>query len=524
MSSKQPVTVNKIGGKNMSQLDQVGNLVNVLKDRGESISLVVSAFTGVTNALIGAMDELNQVDYSESDIDRAFESANSLHSVIIGKFFNGNFSEQAKTIQQQKYEKLKQSLMTHKKVSRTLMPVDGSFKIRDQVIGFGEKMSGHFLKLYLEQEGHETHFFDDVACEENGFGDGPISNRRLHAAMQKGILEAFKTAQDTRAELIRIFGGHVSNTPRGIVTDVGRSYTDTTAVNTALAFQKIGTRPADTRFWKDVPGVLTANPDDLDPDKNKPKIHGDVSIEEALEMAAAGSQIMQIDALSLAQQYRMDLSLVDIREPKKNGGTNFSNAKIETKHAFKSIISNPHVDTLTITIPEMANRKGFGAKIMGILSDHDLSMDGFFTEGTSVTFSIPLPPDESERDEHRNRIREAMKELHDITVLDERYQASDLSWTKDSLACVSVVGNELANKPGVLSEISGVLGTYGINIKSISHGESQRRIMVLIDKNNRKKAIQLLHSIFVDGDSNVIQDYTSRRLERLQHLTSTFKA
>lgn len=74
-----------------------------------------------------------------------------------------------------------------------------------------------------------------------------------------------------------------------------------------------------------------------------------------------------------------------------------------------------------------------------------------------------------------------------------------------------------------MSEITGVLGAFGINIRGIVHGEQQRRITILIDRDQRQLAIQKLHSIFVDSDTEIIADYTRRRLENLQRLTGSFQ-
>jgi|GEM_PF-4555287 len=56
----RPTGVHKIGGKNLRKLDEVRALIEHLKTTRECIVLVVSAFTGVTNALIKALDNLHE--------------------------------------------------------------------------------------------------------------------------------------------------------------------------------------------------------------------------------------------------------------------------------------------------------------------------------------------------------------------------------------------------------------------------------------------------------------------------------
>ena len=85
----QALSINKFGGANIEKMDKVREIVKILKQQGEKPVLIVSAFKGVTNALINALEELNKKGkkYSESDIDVAYSSVKSLHENIIKQFF-----------------------------------------------------------------------------------------------------------------------------------------------------------------------------------------------------------------------------------------------------------------------------------------------------------------------------------------------------------------------------------------------------------------------------------------------------
>lgn len=361
----QKTTVNKIGGKNMSQLPQVKNLVLILQKGKEKVMLVVSAFEKVTNSLIAAMDELNGRDYLDEDIEKAFKRTRELHEEIINKYFHDEHVAAAHQAYQTAFGILKEALMTHKKVSKVLMPVEGSFRIRDQVIGFGENMAAKFLEIYLRQEGMGAKVFQDVKCDEQilrsiqGIDQGSISGRKIQEAIQEGI----KKSLIAEEESLRIFGGHIAGTPRGIAVDQGRGYSDITGIDMAVTLGKLGERIASTRFWKDIDGISTANPKELDGDKNKPFVHGDISIEEVLEIASAGSDLLNVRALSRALQAGLDLEVRNIHKPEQRG-TRITQGDVNTPHAFKTIVSNPHFDVITIKIPEMADQSGFGAALL----------------------------------------------------------------------------------------------------------------------------------------------------------------
>ena len=516
------VTINKIGGASMSKPKQVLHLIDVLKKREENVILVVSAFKDVTDALIDAMDELNGKDYSESDIDQAFSSVKNLHQVIFDEHFENDYKNQVELFYQQEYEKLRTSLIFHKSSSTILMPLEGSFQIRDQVIGFGENMGGGCLNILLSQHNHDSESIDNVICQDCDFNGSSISVDRLHKSMQLGIQESLRAAsEDMREGVIRILGGHVSGTPRGIGIDIGRSYSDTSAVNAAIAARNIGDQVKSVRFWKAVDGVMTADPNDLG-ENNHPIILSDVSTTEGLEMASSGNGLMQLDALSLAEENDIILELRNIENPEGDSGTTFSNTEIKTNHAFKSINSNPHIDTISINLPSMANKKGFMSSIADVLSIYNLSVDGIFSEGTSLSFSIPMAKDRSDREIQRHSIRQALAELTTITVDQETYKTKETKWSQDAMASISIVGNELTNNTGILSVITSVLAAYGIDIKSITHGQNQKRITVIIPSSQRTLAVQKLHSIFVDADEEVIRDFREHTERNIRRLTTTF--
>ncbi|MBI5413120.1 aspartate kinase [Candidatus Peregrinibacteria bacterium] len=505
----------------MAKLDQVLGLISVLERRGENMVFVVSAFKGVTNTLIAAMDALNGLDYSQEDIQRAFAKTHEIHTAIIEKFFHDEFKEQAKQTYATAFDVLTQSLLTHKKVTRILMPVDGSFQMRDQVIGFGERMAGALLNLYCAQEGKQSKFVDDVRCDKDAMGNGVISNRKL----QKGVQSGIKTALNgTKADIIRILGGHVAGTPRGIAIDEGRGYSDITAADAAIALQEKGEAVKATRFWKDVDGVYTTNPKELDLTKNKPVLHRDISAEEALENAAAGSGLLNVRALSRALEHDLDLQIRNINKADQDVGTNITRGDVLTHHAFKTIVVNPNIDSLTVNIPEMADQYGFAEAIAKAFNKHGISLDGIFSEGTSITFSVPMPQDASDMEAYREKIRSVQAELKEVEVNGERYAAPQPpTWNKGRLACISIIGKELRDQVGILSMISGVLSAWGINIECVSHGSSQTRVSFLIDQGKSTMAVQLLHSIFVDNDPKVKKQFVERQTERLQALTRTFQ-
>lgn len=526
-------TVNKIGGKNMTQLDVVLKAVNIFEQRGENIVLVVSAFEGVTNLLYRAMDILNGNDYSETDIDVAFQPVRQAHEKIIENktFFRGEHKIEAHRAYDSAYEVLKMALMSHKKVTRVLMPIGGSYGIRDQVIGFGEDMARTLLGVFLRQEGKATEVFENVRCEKTD-SDKKITNRGvergIHDAIRSTLSERSEisqvgeTSEGVRKNVMRIFGGHIGGTPRGISIDEGRGYSDVTAVDVGVVLRDMGEKVKGVRYLKDVRGIYTANPKNLDPKKNTAYLHRDVSLNEAIENAGAGSKLINVRALSRARRHEMDLKIRDISYLEDDIGTDLATRKKITQHAFKTIVGNRNIDLITIGMPEMADEAGFAAAITEVFKKRGLSIDGIFTEGTSITFSIPVPEDDADLKVVREIIRDVMEQLKTIDVNEEQYSVDELEWD-ESRASISVIGVEMHDRVGMLASISGVFSAFGMNVTAVVHGAKQTRIHYLVDKKDLRRAEQLLHSIFVDRDEKVIEEFKAKLSALVDDLTSTFK-
>ena len=115
-----------------------------------------------------------------------------------------------------------------------------------------------------------------------------------------------------------------------------------------------------------------------------------------------------------------------------------------------------------------------------------------------------------------------MSDLKEIEVKGERYTSQDIEWDKARFASVSVIGSELQNRRGILGSIATTLGCFGINVYTVSHSKKQTRITFMIDQQHRRKAVQLLHGIYVDNDQKIIADRDERQKILEKELTGTF--
>lgn len=512
-TGEHDITINKIGGAGMSTLDVVEKLVRSLLENGEQPIFVVSAFKGVTNALLKAIDDLDGKDFDAPSIDEAFRPAKEIISTVIGAHFKDDaFRAQAQSFVEQKFAYVKDELLAHKLTTKKLGQSNATYAIRDKVIGIGEGTAVGVLECFLLSKNISAKGVHAVKSSPvNGHnGSAMPNNRAIHRGIQEGLAESFsKLSAEDRGKII-IFGGHVEGTPRGISEDVGRSYSDTTAVDLlkALLSTRLKIKALVTLWKEDVPGLLSGNPKELNPKKNKHKLITHVSYSEALELASAGSMLLQVEALLLALQHDIRLRIKQITDT-EGQGTSYDSTEIVTGAPFKAVCTQ-QCDLITFSCPDMVSQSGFLEKLSAAFTEHHINVADPLSAGAKISFSIPLPGDKSALNKLRQSLQEICEEFKVVDINGESY-SMQIDWLQGTYGNVSVIGNELKNQSGILSEITGVLAAYNINVEGVTHETSQGKISFYVHERLRVRAVQKLHAYFIDRNSKVRKKVLRRR-------------
>lgn len=498
----------------MSRLDQVENLVRyLLEDGKEKPVLVVSAFQGVTNALLKAMDELEGSDFSDETLVAAFAPAVVIIHKVIDEFFSTKVGKRtAKNVVQTALETVFATLKLHGCGSHHLGRDTATYTVRDEVISFGEMTAAEVLKIFLAEKKVYAQLLNDIKSAP--VKSGKTNKRALHRAMQAGIKDALASTRLHEKTSVVIIGGHIPGTPRGIEVDIGRNYSDTTAVNVAAVMARIaGIQKPVVNFWKDVDGLLTANDKELETG-NDARLITHVHWREAHELSSAGSRLLQTDALILAEQENIALRVRNILDFSKPG-TLYDSTEITTDQPFKSICDQP-CDAIRFRCPDMVAQSGFIERFGKAFTEEDVSISDPLPEGASIMFTVPLPPgpaNENARQEIRRKLERICDRMKKVEIDGEVYDV-DVAWLQGTLGNVCIVGSELANQSGILSEITGVLAAYNINIFGIGHCDSQLRISFYVLEKLRRLAKNVLHAYFIDRNPET-KTYVERRRKEI---------
>jgi len=273
-------------------------------------------------------------------------------------------------------------------------------------------------------------------------------------------------------DYIVIVAGFQGQTPEGETTTLGRGGSDLTAI--ALA----GALNADVcQIFTDVDGVFTCDPR-IVTDAQK---LGEVAYDELLEMASAGSKVMQSRAVEFAKKFGIEF---EVRSSFKTSiGTV---AKEATPGMEDVVIRGISIDRhqAKLTIAGVRDEPGSAGRIFSNIAAAHIIVD-MIVQNASIggTTDISFTIHEDELENARKILMPTVGELG----------AKRLN-TTSGVAKLSVVGIGMRSHSGVAARMFECLGRAGINIQLVS--TSEIKIAVIIDEKDLEHAAQLIHAEF----------------------------
>ena len=281
----------KFGGASVRDADCVLNLEKVLQSVGtEKTLIVISAMGKTTNAL-------------EKVIEHYFNSKHELQSSIqdVKKYHNGILLE---LFENESHEVFKVVTALFRELSeffdRNKSP-DYSF-VYDQTIGFGELISTTIVSYYLNHKGVKNKWLDVRELIK--------TNSYYRNAKVEWALTQSKISEAIDEKALHITQGFLGSDGNNFTTTLGREGSDYTAAIFAFCLNA-----KSVTIWKDVPGVLNADPRFFE----NPTLLDSLSYEEAIELSYYGASVIHPKTLQPLQQKEIPLYVKCFLEPKNKG-------------------------------------------------------------------------------------------------------------------------------------------------------------------------------------------------------------
>ncbi|MDF4201785.1 aspartate kinase [Maribacter sp. SA7] len=292
----------KFGGASVKDADAVKNVVKVLQEVGyENTLLVVSAMGKTTNAM---EDIINAYFDDKQEIPSKVAELVDYHHAIVSELFPNAQHAIYKEIKIL-IDEINGFLVWNKSPNYNF--------VYDQIVGYGELLSTTIISAYFKEVGIKNNWLDvrNFIKTDSNYRDTTVDWERT----QENV-----TKIDQR--VLNITQGFLGSDDNNFTTTLGREGSDYSAAILAYCLN------ADSvTIWKDVPGVLNADPRYFE----ETQLLNNISYREAIELAFYGASVIHPKTLQPLQRKEIPLHVKSFVNPKGKGTTVGKGVGIEPK-------------------------------------------------------------------------------------------------------------------------------------------------------------------------------------------------
>ena len=280
------------GGASVKDADGVNNLFKIINTQRENLIIVVSAMGKMTDAL----EILCNSYYGKTgETAQAFQNIKDFHEQIIRDLF-GAADQDIRSRVEALYEELETILN-----SEPSLCYDYEY---DRIICFGELLSTTIVSTYLEKQGRKVKFIDIRKCL---ITDQNYRNACVNPDLSAQLCRKTFTFQDT---FMYITQGFIAGTTTNQTTTLGREGSDYTAAILANMLNA-----EDVTIWKDVPGIMNADPKLYE----NTEIISKLSYKEAIELSNCGAKVIHPKTIKPLQNKGIPLYVRSFLYPESHG-------------------------------------------------------------------------------------------------------------------------------------------------------------------------------------------------------------
>ncbi len=284
----------KFGGASVKDAAAVRNVADILKNyQGETVVVVISAMGKTTNNLEKLVDCYL---HEKEEINHVFDELKTYHFNIVTELFptpNWVFQEVRK-----RFEELEAIL--------ELRPSANADYEYDKLVCYGELLSTLIVSGYLNINGFNCQWLDarQLIATDRTFREGNVNWELTQKQVREEIL------QHNADKTLLITQGFIGYSPENQTTTLGREGSDYTAGILAWCLDA-----ESVTIWKDVPGMLNADPKWFDDTIILDKI----SFKEALELSYYGATVIHPKTIKPLQNKNIALYVNSFINPTAQG-------------------------------------------------------------------------------------------------------------------------------------------------------------------------------------------------------------
>lgn len=283
----------KFGGASVKDAEGVKNVGSILKMYPkEKLIVVISAMGKTTNALESLVRSKDSIEG-----DKILNEIRKFHTNILQDLFPGKKNPVFDIIEGE-LNNVKQFLADKKGV--------GFDEKYDHVVSAGELISSYIVSTYLNEQKIDNQWLDarSIIHTDNNYREGNVDFDKTRNAARELVTKSLEKHN------VLITQGFIGKTKEGKTTTLGREGSDYTAAILAYCLDA-----ESVTIWKDVPGVLNADPKWFD---NTIKIDH-LSYQDAIELSYYGATVIHPKTIKPLQNKGIPLYVKSFLKPNDPG-------------------------------------------------------------------------------------------------------------------------------------------------------------------------------------------------------------
>jgi aspartate kinase len=429
----------KFGGTSVGKPERMKKIANlVLSAPGKKI-VVLSALSGTTNALVSIGENV-----TAGKAAKAEEEISSLEKHYL-TFIKDLFETEA-------FQAIGQEIVSRYFILMRLLAA-GQFDTKSyrELLAQGELISTELFYQHLQERKISSRLLPALhfmSIDENEEPELEKISGRLMPLVNSL----------TNVEII-ITQGYICRNHRNEIDNLKRGGSDYTASLIGAAI-----RAEEVQIWTDIDGMHNNDPRIV----KKTIPISELTFDEASELAYFGAKILHPSTIVPAQKYNIPVRLKNTMDEKAPGTIITSKG---TEGSFKAIAAKDGITAIKIKSSRMLMAYGFLRRVFEVFENHKTPIDMITTSEIAVSITI-------DNNTHLTSIENELKKFGTIEV------------DKDQVI-ICIVGNKIMDHKGVLNKVFASLSE--IPVRMVSCGGSANNVSILVDKQYRDKALNVLN-------------------------------
>ena len=450
-------------------MGSVGSLLKVKKiveSRDESLVVVVSALSGVTDSLISISRTASLGGDSYMD---GFRMLRARHAEVLEGLSSSIPADRMSVLKNQIDGLLDNLADIFKGVSLLRMLPD---RTMDEVVSFGERMSSLIVTALMDRAQH----FDSLELVSTVNKNG--RNVLDFATTSQKMKQAFRNFGSQGNASIAVVPGFISrDAATGDITNLGRGGSDYTASVIAAALNA-----EVLEIWTDVDGFMTADPRVI----KTSYVINELTYREAMELCNCGAKVIYSPTLYPVRASRIPILIKNTFNPDAPGTVIMEYVNGDGK-PITGISSISDTALITLSATSMVGLVGVDGRIFSALASNGISV--FLICQSSSETGISIGVKEADADLAKEVISKEFE--HELEV-----GSIDPVRVQKGLSTVAVVGDNMRHNAGIAGKLFSTLGRNGISMIACAQAVDETNISFVVDGKYLRKSLNVIHDGF----------------------------